>query len=896
MKDTPQVDRVAAVERARRHAPFLRDALAARPEIHDEFVANGARAAIDLAMASGDGPVEAMLRRRRRALALAVALGDLSGELALEDVTGALTRFADAAIDQAVDCAIRERVPDAEPHGLAVLALGKLGSGELNYSSDVDLILLFDPETIPRRARDDPAESAVRIARRTVELLQARTGDGYVQRVDLRLRPAAEATPIVLSIGAAIAHYESSAIAWERAAFVRARAAAGDIALGDRFLAEIRPFVWRRALDFGAIDEFRQLSLRIRDHYDQGQALGAGFDLKRGRGGIREVEFLVQVQQLIHGGREPDLRVGATLEALGALQASGHLEPELAIRLGDAYRALRTIEHRAQMVDDQQTHRLPADPQALGSLARLDGRPEGADLIAMLEPHVGAISRQFDQLVDQPAHRLSNDPDLLRAELAAIGFSDVDTVLRRVADWRTGRARALRTPAALSAFEAMLPTLLEAIARAAEPAHALNRLADVIERVSSGVNLFRLLEARSNLAHLLALILAHAPVLADQLAAEPALLDGLVDASSFAAPPDGPTIARLLDHRIGDESLDQALENVRRTVDERRFAYGVQLISGLRDPLAIGAGYGDLAEGAIDALARATEREFATSHGRIEGGELVILALGRLGGGVLTHASDLDLIFLFYAPAGVASAGGARSLTPTDYYNRLASRIVASLSVPTAAGSLYAVDTRLRPEGAKGMLAVNVESFDTYQREHAWTWERMALCRARTVFGPVTTRGRIDRLIGELLRRPEDPAKLRGDAARMRWEVARHKPPQGPLDVKLGDGGLVDLEFAVHVLQLSSGIGLDPDMSAAIGELSNAGRIGPELVEDHCLLTRMLVAMRLVAPTGEPAEASHGLVARVCGFDGWPALLDAHAQARQRIAKTWAEVCAEVSQ
>ena len=820
---------------------------------------------------------------------MAVALGDLAGELSLEEVTTALSRFADDALDLAVATAITERVPDAEPQGLAVLALGKLGSGELNYSSDIDLILLFDPCTLPRRERDEPGEAAVRIGKRIVELLQARTGDGYVQRVDLRLRPSPEVTPIVLPVDAAITHYESSALPWERAAFIRARAAGGDKALGQRFLDEIKPFVWRRAVDFGAIDEIRQVSLRIRDHYAQGQAFGPGYDLKRGQGGIREVEFFTQVQQLIHGGREPGLRAPATLDALRDLAAAGHLEREVAAALAEAYRALRTAEHRVQMIDDQQTHRLPLDPAALDAVARLGGLDDGSTLLASLAPHVEAVSRQFDKLVDQPSKRLSIDPALLRDELAKLGFTDVETVVRRIGDWRSGRAKALRSAPALAAFEAMLPTLLEAIARAGDPAHALNRFADVVERMPSGVNLFRLLEARPLLADYLARVLSHAPVLAEQLAVRPALLDGLVDDSSFDQPPDAAMISTLLSSAIVNEPLDRALELARRMINERRFAYGVQLVAGVRKPMLMAAAYSDLAEGAIDALAAATERDFAESHGRVAGGEMVILALGRLGGRALTNASDLDLIFLFDAAAGSAS-DGAKSLTATDYYNRLASRIVASLSVPTAAGPLYEVDTRLRPEGAKGMLAVHVAAFDAYQREQAWTWERMALTRARPVYGTREGRARITTLIDTLLRLPTDPAATRADAKRMRWEMARHKPPTGSLDIKLGEGGLVDLEFAVQTLQLTSGVGLDPNMALAIAALATGGLIDPVLAQDFDLLTRMLVIMRLVAPGGEPATASQQLVATVCGLPDWPALLDAQAAARQRIAATWQEV------
>src|SRR5438105_7345373 len=387
-----------ALRRAEDHSPFLRQALQALPAVADAFLSRGAAAGAEFALAAEGENLEAELRRKRHGLALAVALGDLAGELPLEDVTRLLSHFADSAIDRAVEAAIRERVPDAEPKGFAVIAMGKLGSHELNYSSDVDLLLLFDPDELPRRARDEPGEAAVRVGRRLIELMQKRTADGYVQRVDLRLRPSPEVTPIALPIHAAISHYESSALAWERAAFIRARACAGDLALGQRFLDAIKPFVWRRSLDFGVVDDVRQISARIRDHFAQNAQIASGFDLKRGRGGIREVEFFVQIQQMIHGGRDASVRAPATLDAIEVLVAAERLDRETARELADAYRLLRTIEHRVQMVEDAQTHLIPAQPQALDNVARLHGLASGPELIDLLRPHVERVGEIFDSV------------------------------------------------------------------------------------------------------------------------------------------------------------------------------------------------------------------------------------------------------------------------------------------------------------------------------------------------------------------------------------------------------------------------------------------------------------------------------------------------------------------
>ena len=880
-------DRKQALGRAQAHAPFLRETLKARFEIGQAFLERGALEAAKLSRSERSDDFEKELRLQRQGLALAVALGDLSGELELERVTGLLSDFADDAIDRAVAAAIQERVPGARPQGFAVIAMGKLGSRELNYSSDVDLLLLFDPEILPKRERDDAGEAAVRTGRRLIELLQKRTADGYVQRVDLRLRPSPEVTPIALPIDAAISHYESSALPWERAAFIRARACAGDIALGERFLKAIQPFVWRRSLDFGVIEEVRQISARIRDHFAQGAHIGPGYDLKRGRGGIREVEFFVQIQQMIHGGRDPAVREPATLDAIDALLAAGRLDQSTAGGLADAYRLLRTVEHRVQMIEDAQTHLLPLESRALDNVAQLHGLANARELLDLLEPQVQRVGAIFDSLAPGDRRELSNDPDILLQELRDFGFEDPNSAARHVSDWRSGKARSLRSPPASQAFEAMLPDLLQAIAAGADPGHALNRLSDIVERLSSGVNFFRLLEARPALAQLLAKVLAHAPALADQLARRPELFEGLFDASSFAMPPAADQFASLLEGAMTGHGYDVALDRVRRLVNERRFALGVQLIDRHRDPLEVAEGYAHVAEGTLNALAAAAKGEFEKTHGRFPGGELVVLGLGRLGGCELTHASDLDLIYLHTADSG-GSSDGIKPLGPNDYFNRIGNRVTAALSVPTAAGPLYEVDLRLRPEGAKGMLVVSMDAFEQYQREHAWTWEHMALCRARPVFGSCEARARAEASIATILNSPRDPRKVIADAIKMRAEMERHKPAQSPLDVKLGPGGLIDLEFSVHVLQLTRQIAFDPRLGVALDVLVAESLIPETVVKAQKLLTRMLVMMRLVAPGDvKPTGETWQLVAEACGAASWDELLAEHDSARQSISELW---------
>lgn len=886
------MDRIGpALERMRTYSPFLARALELEPEVAADpapWLADPlARAMIDDAAM----PVARRLRIERRRVALAAALGDLSGAHPLEPTMRLLSDFADHALDVAIRAAIEERTPGAVPKGFAAIALGKQGSRELNYSSDIDPILIFDPLILPHREREAPEEAAVRIGRRVVELLQARDGDGYVLRVDLRLRPSPEATPIVLPVNAAISYYESHALAWERAAFIRSRAAAGDRVLGERFLTQIRPFIWRRALDFGAIAEIRSLTARIRDHYAQGQQFGPGYDLKRGRGGIREVEFFAQVHQLIHGGRDPVLRAPATLDALAALAQAGWVDDEAATTLATAYRRLRTVEHRLQMVDDRQTHSLPVG-EALDRVAMLDGVADGAALLAELAPHVAQVGAIYDRLgaEEDAADRFPDAAEGVEARFAALGFAEPEQAARRIAAWRSRRYPALRSAAAQAAMERALPGLIAAFARSADPGAALIRLDALLVKLPSAINLFNLLEARAPLARLLADILCHAPTLAEVLGRRVELLDGLIDASALAPVPDIATLTQEMARVEAGADYQMRLDHVRRIVNERRFALGAQIIAGVSDPLDVSAGYARVAEAAIRVLADATMAEFEQRHGGVPGSELLILALGRLGGGLLTHASDLDLIFLFTGDY-LAESDGEKPLGAVLYYNRLAQRISGALSVPTASGPLYEVDTRLRPSGTQGPISVSLAGFAKYQRESAWTWEHMALTRARPVYGSPPARVAVQREMERVLAGDRPARDIVADALAMRGDIAAHKPPAGPFDAKLLPGGLVDLEFAVHTAQLTARSGFSPDLRAAIAMLAQQGRVPAALGEAHDFLTRMLVTLRLVAPDCQaPPESSRPLVARALGMSNWEAAVASFTATRQEVARCWERV------
>ncbi|MEO0057527.1 MAG: hypothetical protein RIT17_980, partial [Pseudomonadota bacterium] len=769
--------------------------------------------------------------------------------------------------------------------------------------SDIDPIFLYDRERLPRRASDDPGEAAQRYARRIVSLLSGNTDEGYALRVDLRLRPASEISPLCVPIGAAQAHYQGQALAWERAAFTRARAAAGDVAAGEAFLATIRPFVWRSQLDFGAIEEIRALTQRIRDSHAGPIAPGPHFDVKRGRGGIREIEFYAQTHQLIHGGRDLSLRVRGTRAALDALAQAGWIAPEHAVTLGEAYDRLRAVEHRLQMVADRQTHSLP-EGAALDNVAQLDGLADGAALVAELTDLTARTARIYEELIGAPEAAPAPTPEAsdLAQELAALGFEEPETLAERIESWRDGRHAAIRSPQAVAAWDRLAPALIRAMAASDDPMRAVTRWERILERVPSAITTFRLLDARPDLTQRLVAALTLAPVLSDELARKPDLLDTLIDRNALELPGDTAAIMARMRGAAVRGDYEALLDAIRVVTGEIRFALGIQLIEGLADPLDIARALSRTAEAALTLATDATVEEFAAKHGRIAGSELLILGLGRLGGGALTHASDLDIVYLFTGDFA-GQSDGPRPLGGTIYYNRLASRVSAALSVPTAQGALYEVDTRLRPQGNQGPLAVSCEAFGKYQREAAWTWEHMALTRARVLYGSPAARAELGTVLAEVLHAPRDRTALRDAVLAMRAEMARHKRPGGPTDAKLMRGGLVDLEFLVHYLQLrgetaagaplaeAQPLALDPDLSAALGGLVAAGLLPADLAAPHALMSRMLVAGRLLVPDGrEPPPSGARALARACGHDNYAALLDAFDAARHAVAQAWKQI------
>jgi len=781
--------------------------------------------------------VGAMLRQVKRQAALIAATADLAGLWPLDRVTGALSELAEGCIDFAAAhllLAAAERgelrIARAEPRasarldpravargsGLIVLGMGKLGGRELNYSSDVDLMVLYDPEAAAYHS-DRAGAAYVRLARDLVRLLEERTAEGYVFRTDLRLRPDPGATPLAVSVNAAISYYESMGQNWERAAMIKARPVAGDRALGEQFLREIRPFVWRRHLDFAAVADIHAIKRQIHAHKGAkgaGAVIAlAGHDVKLGRGGIREIEFTAQVLQLIWGGRDPGLRDPTTLGALAALAAAGRLDRRAAADLADAYGFLRMLEHRLQMVADRQTHRLPEDAAGLARIASFMGFAGTEAFAASFMGHLGRVERHYGRFFEAaPALTgaeetgnlvftgVDDDPDTL-ATLQRLGFAEPAAVAAMIRTWHHGRPRATRSERARELLTEVMPALLAAFGRQANPDQALVRFDAVLARLPAGVQVLSLLRRNPALLDRVAGVLGAAPALADHLAHNPAALDGLLagSLSPTAADPAAGLPALVKDAR----HLDEALEGARRLATARKFEIDAAALEGLLDADAAGELRADLADAAISALLPRISADFAERHGRIAGGALAVVAFGKLGGREMLPGSDLDLVLLYdHDPEAVESTGGRRAMAPSEYFIRLAPQMVAALTAPGAEGRLWDVDMRLRPSGNKGPVAIRLAAFERYHRENAWTWERMALTRARPVAGPPALKRRIVEVLRAGITRPGAAAMALADAVAMRARMLKELPPEGPWDWKAAPGGLIEVEFIAQALQL----------------------------------------------------------------------------------------------
>ncbi len=830
------------------------------------------------------------LRIAKRRAALLIALADITDAWTLEQVTGALSDIAETSVRMAANHLLR-RAAEAgtltlpEPQrpwigsGLIVLAMGKLGARELNYSSDIDLIVLYDDAVVQTPQPDNLARTFIRIARDLVRIMDERTRDGYVFRTDLRLRPDPGATPLAVSVSAAEIYYGSVGQNWERAAMIKARPIAGDPEAGRQFQRILEPFVWRRNLDFAAIQDIHSIKRQINAHKGHREVTVNGHDIKVGRGGIREIEFFAQTQQLIFGGRDTRVRIAPTLLANKALCAVGRVPSVAVEELEEAYRFLRRVEHRIQMIDDRQTHQIPADDAGVAHLATFLGYGDAEEFRADLLSRLGRVEDRYAELFEE-APSLSgpgnlvftgtdDDPGTVET-LRGMGYRDPSRVISVVSTWHRGRYRSTRSGRARELLTELVPTILNDLAKTPAPDEALVKFDGFLGRLPAGVGLFSLFIANPWLLALVAEIMGTAPRLAETLSRNPSLLDAVISPDFFDPLPDRAGLeAEYRRVLAGARDFEDALTLSRRWTNDQRFRAGAHILRGITDGDRCGPFLADLADVVVPELARRVEEEFAARHGHVPGGAWVVVAMGKLGSRQLTITSDIDLIVVYEVPPETKMSDGAKPLAPNEYYIKLTQRLTNAITAPMADGRLYEVDMRLRPSGNAGPLATSLEAFSGYQAKDAWTWEHMALTRARVIGGDLQLAAKVEAAVRAVLTRPRDPDKVLWDVADMRRRIDKEFGTDNPWNLKYARGGLIDIEFTAQYLQLRHGhdhpgilsIGTATALENATAAGLLAPEVGAELVSTLMLWRRVQGFLRLTTEdTLEPGQVSPTLL------------------------------------
>ncbi len=876
-------------------SPHLADGLINDPVVLLDYRANGAAQLVDAEIGAIDSlPLDRNrmlpgLRRAKRRIATVVGLADLEGAFDLDQVTASLTRLADRATEAVLatflaEAARRGEVELAEPDrptaecGIFVIGMGKLGAKELNYSSDIDLIVFFDPERITYRGRETPMALAVRAARAIVYGLENKSREGYVFRTDLRLRPHPPGHPLALSVDAAELYYERHGQNWERAAFIKARVIAGDKAAGDAFLRRLGPFVWRRHLDYAAIRDIHSIKRQINAHRGFGSIGFRGHDLKVGRGGIREIEFFVQTQQLILGGRHPELRDPRTLVALHDLVDGRWVDAEAAAELASAYRFLRSLEHRLQMVADKQTQTLPSRDQELAQFARFAGFADVAALGEALTLTLQRVERQYAQLFEAEPDLgagkqlvftgTEDDPGTLET-LRGMGFREPTAVAARIRQWHHGHIRATRSTRARELLTELTPGILKALERQADVDEAFRLFDAFLSGLPAGVQFFSLIRANPNLLALLGDLMGAAPRLAQVLARNVALFDAMLAPDFFEPLPDGEALeAELLRLRRDARHLEALLDLCRRWAQGRQFQAGLHVLLGFADATSASRALSGIAELVIRTLLPEAQGWLEDQHGRVPNGSFCVIGMGKLGSRELSLGSDLDLVFVYDAPDDAQSDGG-KPLNATTYYARLGQRLISAISAQTAEGRLYEIDTRLRPSGNVGPVATSLASFKKYHEVTAQVWERQSLTRARVVAGDRHLAAAVAAAIDEALSRPTDPKTLRADVRAMRFRIFKEHGSENHWALKHCRGGLVELEFAMQYLVLRHGPALaelrTPDTRQVLDRAIGAGLLeegrGRRLRQALDLFHALQAVLRLSMEGRrfDPATAPEGL-------------------------------------
>lgn len=782
------------------------------------------------------------LRLFRNREMMRIAVRDLAGFADLEATLTDLSALADLCVRQSLDYLYRNQVrqwgtpTDAEgtAQQLVILGMGKLGAHELNFSSDIDLIFAYpqDGQTVGVKERSSNEAFFTHLCRKLMQLLSARTAEGFVFRVDARLRPFGEAGPLALSFDRMEAYYQTHGREWERYALIKARTVAGDFEAGHRLLSRLRPFVYRRYLDYNAFESLRDMKQRIAMEV---KSKGLQTNIKLGAGGIREIEFFGQIFQLIRGGVEPDLQQRGIRTILDELVARNYIPRQTGGDLSHAYEILRRVENRLQEYQDQQTHDLPGQEPERSRLASAMGYSQWTEFADCLETHRRTVHRHFnallsdeqDQADGSPAHPKASieglsaiwqgviDPATAIELLDAFGFTDPQKALDLIGDLSHKNALRPVSPVGRERLTKLMPALLQAAGKAGRPQLVLSRLFDLITSICRRTAYLSLLcEYPSALTHLVRLSEA-SPWIAALLSRHPVLLDELLDPRTLYRPPLREELAlelRTRLDRVEADDLEHQLEVMRIFKQINVLRVAASDITNVLPLMNVSDHLSDIAETVLTEVVDLSWHHLVAKHGRpacripdcdCDQG-FAVVAYGKLGGLELGYRSDLDLVFLHAAAPG-QTKGGPHPIDNAQFFARLGQRVLHFLTTPTAAGILYEADMRLRPSGDSGMLVSHIEGFRSYQLEDAWTWEHQALIRARAIAGDSALCRRFEQIRVEVLTRPRDAVRLKEAVAGMREKLRQAQDPvaQGRFDIKQGGGGIVDIEFLVQFLILN---------------------------------------------------------------------------------------------
>ncbi len=876
----------------------------------------------------GSRAVATRLREAKQRASLITALADIAGAWPLETVASALTRSADAVLAAALDHLLRASaargvlaLPDqdepATACGLTILGIGRLGAGELAYAGALPLIVLFDPERVRYHGRGEPTETLHRLVRDLAALLSERRDDGCVYPTDFKLRPDTGGTPLALSTLAAEQYYESHGQNWERAAMIKARPVAGDATVGGDMLERLKPFIWRKYLDFAAIQDIQSIKRQISAEPGHDRLDVPGHDIERGQGGIRNIELYAQTQQLIWGGRDSTLRSRATCDALRALAAAGRTNGEAVDELIDSYRFLRRVEQRLQLIAGEPTCRIPDDADGQAALSRLMCFASEAAFADALVGHLLTVERHYSALFegepglgDEGGNLVftgtEDDPDTL-ASLQRMGFVDAPSVSATVRRWHHGRIQATRSTRARELLTELMPDLLRALTNTADPDSAFRKLDEFLTRLPSGVQPFLLLHDNPVLLARLAEILGSAPRIAEHLSRSPDLLEGLISGDLHRRLPGRDDLMGDLDRVLApvDDHRD-TLDAVRRWQHEREFQVGMQILRGDVAADRLSGALSDIADTVIAGLLPRVQGEFARRHGQVPGATFAVLGLGKLGSREMTFDSDLDVVFVYGASAEVdAVSDGVQGLATSHYYARFSQRLSSAVSALTNEGRLYEIDMRLRPSGDAGPLATEAAAFRRYHEQDAWTWEHMALTRARPVAGDAALSGSVMEGIRKVLCTPRDPDALLADVADMRERVWGERGTDNRWRLKHVRGGLLDLEFIAqyHLLRHAAEhpsilVQSTGSMFRRLGEAGvlDAGEAAG-LAGNVTFLQRLQGLLRLTVGTnrdvGRFTPGVRDTLARAMGIENFDALEEKVIAVQDRVRATYRRLIAE---